>query len=141
MRSAINQAAYNSQLSAADLENERLTEQASLAVFFFEIRAQDRLQKIYDDTIAADKKALDYAKAQFETGVADQLAVVQAENTLQTVQAAAAGIGVARAQYEHAIGVLVGKSPSEFSFAVKPSTTAPPPIPIGVPSQLAGTPP
>ena len=52
------QAQYAAQVSAADLENERLTEQASLAEYFFEIRGQDMLQKIYDDTVAADQKAL-----------------------------------------------------------------------------------
>ena len=52
------QAQYAAQVSAADLENERLTEQASLAEFFFEIRGQDKLQKIFDETVEADQKAL-----------------------------------------------------------------------------------
>jgi len=62
--------------------------------------------------------------------------VVQAENTLQTVQAQATNLGVARAQYEHAIALLVGKSASEFTLPVKPVLSTPPPIPIGIPSQL-----
>jgi NodT family efflux transporter outer membrane factor (OMF) lipoprotein len=136
VRSAVNQAVYNSQLSAADLENEKLTEQSSLAAYLFEIRGQDVLQKIYNDTIAADKKSLDYTRAQFETGVGDQISVVEAQTTLQTAIAAAANVGVLRAQYEHAIAVLIGKNPTEFSIPVKPLMTAPPPIPIGVPSQL-----
>jgi len=136
VRSAVNQAAYNSQLSAADLENERLTEQSSLAVYFFEIRGQDALQKLFNDTIVADKKQLDITTAQYETGVGDQISVVEAQTTLQTAQADATNVGVLRAQYEHAIAVLVGKNPSQFSIPVKPSITAPPPIPIGVPSQL-----
>ena len=96
VRSAINQATYNSQLSAADLENERLTEQSSLAVYFFEIRGQDALQKLYNETIAADKKSLEYTRAQYETGVGDQISVVEAQNTLQTAQANATNLGVLR---------------------------------------------
>src|SRR5690242_9192677 len=61
VRNAIRQAQYNAQLSAADLENVRLTEQASLAVFFFELRGQDALQKILNDTVEADKKSVDLA--------------------------------------------------------------------------------
>jgi NodT family efflux transporter outer membrane factor (OMF) lipoprotein len=136
IRYAINQAQYDTQLSAADLENERLTEQSALAVYFFELRGQDALQKLYNDTIAADKKMLAYTKTQFETGIGTQISVVEAQNTLDTAIAAAAGIGVARAQDEHAIAVLIGKSPSQFSMPVRPLLAEPPEIPIGVPSQL-----
>ena len=61
VRNTVHASQYTAQLSAADLENERLTEQASLAEYFFEIRGQDALQKILDDTVDADKKALDIA--------------------------------------------------------------------------------
>lgn len=136
IRNTINSAAYNSQMSEADLENERLTEQASLATFFFQIRGQDALQKLFNDTIAYYRQQLDYTRAQFETGVGDQISVVEAQNTLESAEAAATNLGIARAQYEHAIAVLIGKSPSQFSIPVKPSIVAPPEIPIGVPSQL-----
>ena len=62
--------------------------------------------------------------------------MVEAQTALQSAQAGATNVGIARAQYEHAIAVLVGKAASEFSIPVKPMTTAPPPIPVGVPSQL-----
>jgi NodT family efflux transporter outer membrane factor (OMF) lipoprotein len=136
VRNAIRQAQYNAQNSNALLENERLTEQASLAVFFFELRGQDALQKLFNDTVAADKKTVDYTRAQFETGVGLEISLVEAENTMQNAQAVATGLGVARAQYAHAIAVLIGKSPSSFSIPVKPLNTSPPPIPVGVPSQL-----
>jgi len=136
VRNAVRAAQYNAQLSAADLENERLTEQAGLAVYFFEIRGQDALQKLFNDTIVADRKALDYTRAQFETGITDEIAVVEAANTLQNAQAAATNLGVARAQFEHAIAVLVGRVASNFSIPVKVLKAVPPPIPIGVPSQL-----
>jgi len=136
VRNTVRQAQYAAQLSAADLENERLTEQASLAQFFFEIRGQDDLQKIFNDTVEADQKALDLTRSLYETGIDDQISVVEAETTLQSAQAGATNVGIARAQYEHAIAVLVGKDPSNFSIPVKPMTVAPPPIPVGVPSEL-----
>ena len=136
VRNTVRESQYAAQVSAADLENERLTEQASLAEYFFEIRGQDQLQQIYDDTVEADKKALELTRALYETGIDDQISVVEAETTLQSVEAGATNVGIARAQYEHAIAVLIGKSPSTFSIPVRPMTVAPPPIPIGVPSQL-----
>jgi len=136
VRNTVREQQYAAQVSAADLENERLTEQASLAEYFFEIRGQDRLQQIYNDTVEADQKALELTRVLYETGIDDQISVVEAETTLHSVEAGATNVGIARAQYEHAIAVLIGKSPSTFSILVKPMTVAPPPIPIGVPSQL-----
>jgi len=136
VRNTVRQSQYAAQVSAADLENERLTEQASLAQFFFEIRGQDQLQKIFNDTVAADQKALDLTRSLYETGIDDEISVVEAETTLQSAQAAATNIGIARAQFEHAIAVLVGKAATNFSIPVKPMTSAPPPIPVGLPSEL-----
>ena len=136
VRNTVRQAQYAAQVSAADLESERLTEQASLAEYFFEIRGQDQLQKIYNDTVDADQKAYDLTRALYEAGIDDQISVVEAETTLQSAQAGATNVGIARAQYEHAIAVLIGKAASNFSIPVKPMTVAPPPIPIGVPSEL-----
>jgi NodT family efflux transporter outer membrane factor (OMF) lipoprotein len=136
VRNTIHEAQYNAQLSAADLENERLSEQASLAVFFFELRGQDALQKIFDETVEADKKSVDLSRARYETGVDDEISLVQAENALQTAQSEGTNLGIARAQFEHAIAVLIGANPSGFSIPVKPLNAAPPVIPVGVPSQL-----
>ena len=136
IRNTIHEQQYNAQLSAADLENEKLTEQASLAEFFFEIRGQDALQKLLNDTVVADQKALDLANARYETGVDDRISVVEAQATLQTVQSQAINLGVARAQFEHAIAVLVGANPSQFSIPIKPLLTNSPPVPVGMPSAL-----
>jgi NodT family efflux transporter outer membrane factor (OMF) lipoprotein len=136
VRNTVHQSQYAAQVSAADLENERLTEQASLAQFFFEIRGQDELQKIFNDTVDADQKALDLTRALYETGIDDQISVVEAETTLQSAQAGATNVGIARAQFEHAIAVLVGKAATNFSILVRPMTVAPPPIPVGMPSEL-----
>jgi NodT family efflux transporter outer membrane factor (OMF) lipoprotein len=136
VRNTVRQAQYSAQVSAADLENERLTEQAGLATFFFEIRGQDALQQILDSTVAQDQKALELTRSQYELGLTDRIAVVQAETTLESAQAQATNLGIARAQFEHAIALLVGKPASEFSIPVKPVLTTPPPIPVGLPSQL-----
>jgi NodT family efflux transporter outer membrane factor (OMF) lipoprotein len=136
VRNTVRQAHYAAQVSAADLENERLIEQASLAEYFFEIRGQDELQKIYDETVAADQKAYELTRSLYEAGIDDQISVVEAETTLRSAEAGATNVGIARAQYEHAIAVLIGKAASNFSIPVKPMTVAPPPIPVGIPSEL-----
>lgn len=136
VRNTVREAQYAAQVSAADLENERLTEQASLAEYFFEIRGQDKLKQIYNETVEADQKALELNKAAYENGVGDQISVVEAQTTLESAQAGATNVAIARAQYEHAIAMLIGKAASGFSIPVKPMTVAPPPIPVGVPSDL-----
>jgi NodT family efflux transporter outer membrane factor (OMF) lipoprotein len=136
VRNTVHASQYNAQLSAADLENERLTEQASLAEYYFEIRGQDALQQILNDTVAADKKAVESEQARYDTGVDDQISLVESKTTLASAESAAINLGIARAQYEHAIAMLVGKQASTFSIPVEPKTSAPPPIPIGLPSQL-----
>jgi NodT family efflux transporter outer membrane factor (OMF) lipoprotein len=73
---------------------------------------------------------------QYETGIVDRISVVQAETALRSAEAAAINVGVARSQYEHAIATLIGKPASDFTMPVRAVTTAPPPIPVGVPSQL-----
>jgi outer membrane protein TolC len=72
VRNQVRSSQYNAQVSAADLANERLTEQASLAEYFFEIRGQDALQKILDEAVDADKKSLDAEQGRYDTGVDDR---------------------------------------------------------------------
>jgi NodT family efflux transporter outer membrane factor (OMF) lipoprotein len=136
IRNAVRQSEYNAQVSAADLQLETLTEQAALAQFFFEIRGQDMLQKILNDTVAADQRSLNYAQAQYSTGIGDYISVEEAATTLQSAQASAAAAALLRAQYEHAIAMLTGKIATDFSMPVRPLIYTPPAIPTGVPSQL-----
>jgi NodT family efflux transporter outer membrane factor (OMF) lipoprotein len=136
IRNQVHEAQYTAQVSAADLENERLTEQASLAEFFFEIRGQDELQQILNETVAYDQKALDVAQGAYDAGTGDYISVVGARTTLQTTQSSAINVGLARAQYEHAIAVLLGKVATDFSIPTKPMIYTAPAIPTGVPSQL-----
>ena len=136
IRNEVREAQYTAQASAADLQVETLTEQSSLAEYYFEIRGQDMLQKILDETVVADQKSLDYNHAQYDTGVGDYISVAEAKTTLEAAQSAAINVGVLRAQYEHAIAMLLGKIPTDFSVPVKPMVYTAPPIPTGVPSQL-----
>ncbi len=136
IRNSIREQQYAAQVSAADLENERLIAHADLAQFFFQLRGQDALLALLNQTIADYQKTLDYTRAQYETGVGTQISVVEAETSLRNAQAAATNVGINRAQFEHAIAVLMGVNPSTFSVPVKPLDHTPPAIPLGLPSQL-----
>ena len=136
IRNEVHEAEYTAQASEADLESEKLTEQASLAEYYFEIRGQDMLQQILNQTVAADQKALDANQGAYDAGTDDYISVVEARATLQAAQAAAINVGLSRAQYEHAIAVLLGKVATDFSIPVKAMVYNPPSIPTGVPSQL-----
>ena len=136
IRNEVREAQFAAQVSAADLENEKLIEQATLAETYFQLRGQDALEKVLQDTVESDKKALDLNKSLYETGINDYSSVAGAESTLRSAESAALNVGVLRAQYEHAIATLLGKPASDFSIAVKPLLIVPPPIPTGIPSQL-----
>ncbi|HEX4378958.1 MAG TPA: efflux transporter outer membrane subunit [Candidatus Acidoferrum sp.] len=127
---------YAAQVSAADLANTKLSQESSLAQLLFEIRGQDSLQKLFDDTVAADRKTVDYAQAQYDTGVGDKISLAEAQTALRNAESAAIAVRLSRAQFEHALAVLVGKTPAEVSIPVKALNSVPPPIPIGVPSHL-----
>jgi NodT family efflux transporter outer membrane factor (OMF) lipoprotein len=124
------------QASAADLANARLTAQAELAVDYFQLRSQDALIDLTNATVKAYAESLEVTRAQYETGIGSDEALVQAQVQLQTTQAQATNLGIARAQYEHAIAVLVGQPASTFSVAAAQSTVRPPAVPFGVPSAL-----
>ncbi|MGA8706100.1 MAG: efflux transporter outer membrane subunit [Steroidobacteraceae bacterium] len=124
------------QASAADLENTRLTAQAELAVDYFQLRTQDSLKALLDAAVSAYQESLDLTRAQFETGIGTEESVAQAQVQLETTRAESTNLGIARAQYEHAIALLVGQPASTFAIPVQPLNAGPPAIPVGVPSQL-----
>ena len=136
VRNTVREYQYATQVSAAELENERLTEQADLAEYYFELRGQDSLQDLYRKTVEADQKSLDLTKALSETGIDYDENVAEAEITLENAQEAATGVATNRAIYEHAIAMLIGKPASSFSMPTKGLTTLVPAIPVGVPSEL-----
>lgn len=136
IRNEVRTAEYNAQVSAADLQLEKLTEQAALAQYFFEIRGQDMLQQILTQTLQNDQQAVDAAQGAYDAGVGDYISVVEARTTLQSARASLTAVKLSRAQYEHAIAMLTGKVATDFSLPVRPLIYTPPPIPTGVPSQL-----
>jgi NodT family efflux transporter outer membrane factor (OMF) lipoprotein len=126
----------SAQASAGDLEGARLSFQAELAQDYFQLRTLDAQKQLLDATVATFEQSLELTKNQYASGVASQADVVQAETQLKTTQAQAIDVGVQRAQVEHAIALLIGKPASNFSLPAAPLTTIPPPMPIGVPSEL-----
>jgi NodT family efflux transporter outer membrane factor (OMF) lipoprotein len=136
IRNTVNASAYGAQASAADLANTRLSMQADLAVDYFELRSQDSLKQLLDTTVQAYQESLRLTKVLYATGIDNDESVAQAETQLESTEAQDTNVGILRSQYEHAIAVLVGQPASTFSISVEPLKTPPPPIPIGVPSQL-----
>jgi NodT family efflux transporter outer membrane factor (OMF) lipoprotein len=126
----------SAQASAADLESSRLSLQISLASSYFQLRSLDGQRKLFDDTVDTFARSLDLTRKRFEQGVASRGDVAQAETQLESARAQAIDVGLARAQLEHAIAVLVGVPASDFSVAAAPLDTTPPAIPAGVPSTL-----
>jgi len=120
IRNEVREAEYGAQVSAADLENEKLVEQATLAETYFQLRGQDALEKVLNDTVESDKKALEINKTLYETGINDYLSVAAAESTLKSAESAALNVGISRAQYEHAIATLLGKPATDFSKVETP---------------------
>jgi NodT family efflux transporter outer membrane factor (OMF) lipoprotein len=136
VRNTVKANAINAQGNVADIATWTLREQALLAEDYFRLRGQDALKKIFDDTVAAYGKSLELVKALRDTGIGSEKAVVQAETQLATTEAQATNIGIARAQYEHALAVLIGRPPSSFSLPVMPLDSNPPEVPMTVPSRL-----
>ena len=124
------------QASAADLAVVNLTMHADLAVDYFAARTLDAEEKLLQDTVGQYQQALQLNEERYKGGLASEVEVEQARTILETTQAQLVDVGVTRTQYEHAAAVLVGKPPADFSLPPLPLTTPPPPIPVGVPSEL-----
>ena len=136
VRNSVEASADEAQATAADLENTRLSLHAELAFDYFQLRALDSQKQLLDDTVVAYRKALELTQVRHSGGVDSDEAVAQAETLLQQTIAQDTDLGIARAQLEHAIAVLVGKVASSFSIAVAPLNASPPAVPLGVPSQV-----
>ena len=136
IRREVDEAKFAAQISAADLENEKLTEQAALAEYYFEIRGEDQLQAQFNQAVELDKKLLEIAEAAYQSGTGDQQSVLTARQSLESAQSSAINVGLARGQYEHAVALLLGKPASDFSIPVRAMVYGAPAIPTGVPAQL-----
>jgi NodT family efflux transporter outer membrane factor (OMF) lipoprotein len=124
------------QASAADLATAALSLHAELALDYIELRAADAQAQLLNDTVKAYTQALSLTQSRLAGGEAPASDVAQAQTQLDTVQVQATDIGVARAQYEHAIAILIGRPPAAFSLPPRPLTLRPPAIPVGLPSEL-----
>ena len=124
------------QASAGDVETIRLSLHAELAIDYFELRSLDAQKKLLDETLVAYQKALDLTQHRFDGGLSSRAEVAQARTQLETTRAQDIGVGVARATFEHAIAILMGRTPEGLALAAVPLNTTPPVIPVGIPSQL-----
>lgn len=124
------------QASAADLATVNLSIHADLAVDYFQARSLDAEEQLLNSTVVQYQEALDLTESRFEGGIASEVEVEQARTQLKTTQAQAVDVGVLRAQFEHAVAILLGKPPAGFSLPPLPLTAPPPRIPVSVPSDL-----
>jgi len=136
IRRSIAASTANAQVSAADLENAKLTFQAELASDYFQLHGLDGDAALLADAVKSYAEFLQLTRNRYAGGVASLGDVAQAETQLETTRGQLVDVGVQRAQFEHAIAILIGKPPSEFSIPAAAITTLPPAIPIGVPSAL-----
>jgi NodT family efflux transporter outer membrane factor (OMF) lipoprotein len=136
LRRAVEASADTAQASAAQLALTQLSTQATLAQLYFQIRTLDLDQKILNENVSAYKKALKLTENRYVSGVAARSDIIQAQSLVDVSQAQAIDNGVARAKFEHAIAVLIGKPASCFSLAPDPLNIEPPVIPVYVPSVL-----
>ncbi len=140
IRLTVQQAHAQAQASAAVAANVDLTLHAELATDYFALRGLDSQIKLLTSTVADLQHQLDLTQRRFAGGVATAVDVAQAQTQLETVRAQLVDLGVARAQYEHAVGTIANYDLSSFSIPASPLGQPPemalPKIPLGVPSQL-----
>ncbi|OHC62035.1 MAG: RND transporter [Rhodocyclales bacterium GWA2_65_20] len=127
------------QASAADLQAALLSAQATLVQTYMQLRSNDAQRRLLERTLAAYERSLQITRNRYEAGVAGRVDVAQAETQLKSTQAQLIGLGAQRAQFEHAIAVLVGRAPADFELqpaAALPALPALPPPPVALPSAL-----
>jgi NodT family efflux transporter outer membrane factor (OMF) lipoprotein len=124
------------QASAADLATVNLSLHADLAIDYFQARSLDAEEQLLTSTVKEYEDALELTESRFQGGLSSEVEVQQAKTQLDTTRALAIDVDVLRAQYEHAVAILIGKPPAEFSLPPLPLTAPPPLIPISMPSEL-----
>jgi NodT family efflux transporter outer membrane factor (OMF) lipoprotein len=136
VRRTVNVSKEEAQATAADLQTALLSLQAELAVDYFEARANDAEEKLLLDTVKSYEEAYRITNNRFQGGVSGESDVDQAKTQLEDARVQASDVNIQRAQYEHAIAVLLGQPPASFTLAQRPLDTRPPAIPVGLPSEL-----
>jgi NodT family efflux transporter outer membrane factor (OMF) lipoprotein len=124
------------QASAADVATARLSAQGTLAGDYLQLRIADELKRLLDESATAYAESLRITHNQQQAGTTDLSAVAQAEAQLEATRAQSIATGVTRAQFEHAIAVLIGVPPAEFSIAPTNFVIQIPDVPPGLPSVL-----
>lgn len=132
----VDSASASAQASAADLASARLAAQGELATNYFSIRQTDAQQALLASTIDGYQRTLQITQNRYAAGIAAKTDVLQAQTQLANAQSEALGLEQQRAQLEHAIAVLLGRAPADFSLAVAPWKASVPQVPLGVPSTL-----
>ncbi|MGV2896453.1 efflux transporter outer membrane subunit [Achromobacter sp. AGC78] len=122
--------------SLADLGATRLSAQAALVQTYFQLRVLDEQKRLLDATVAAYERSLKLTQNRYEVGVAGQADVAVARTQVESTRAQSIDLDWQRGQYEHAIAVLMGQAPSQFSLAPAVFTLQLPQIPVGLPSEL-----
>jgi NodT family efflux transporter outer membrane factor (OMF) lipoprotein len=136
VRRSVAAAREEAQATAADYETAKLSLEAELALDYFELRSADAQKQLLDDTVKAYTDNLHLTLNRFKGGVAPKADVAQAQTQLDTTRVQDTDVTVQRAQFEHAIAILIGKPPAEFTLAAAPLSYQPPNTPIGLPSEL-----
>jgi NodT family efflux transporter outer membrane factor (OMF) lipoprotein len=136
VRRSVAAAREEAQATAADYETAKLSLEAELALDYFELRSADAQKQLLDDTVKAYTDNLQLTLSRFKGGVAPKADVAQAQTQLDTTRVQDTDVTVQRAQFEHAIAILIGKPPANFTLAAVPLNNQPPSIPIGLPSEL-----
>jgi NodT family efflux transporter outer membrane factor (OMF) lipoprotein len=136
VRRSVAAAREEAQATAADYETAKLSLEAELAMDYFELRSADAQKQLLDDTVKAYTDNVQLTLRRFKGGVAPKADVAQAQTQLDTTRVQDTDVTVQRAQFEHAIAILIGKPPAEFSLATAPLHYQPPSTPIGLPSEL-----
>lgn len=126
----------NAQASAADLASARLSAQGTLAGDYLQLRIADELKRLLDNSASYYAESLRITRNQYAAGIIAQSDVSQAEAQLLSTQAQAVATGVTRAQFEHAIAVLIGVPPADLSIPPTDVVIAIPEVPPGLPSAL-----
>jgi NodT family efflux transporter outer membrane factor (OMF) lipoprotein len=136
VRRTVAAAREEAQATAADYETAKLSLEAELALDYFELRSADAQKQLLDDTVKVYTDNLQLTLRRFKGGVAPKADVAQAQTQLDTTRVQDTDVTVQRAQFEHAIAILIGRPPADFSLVTAPLNYQPPSFPIGLPSEL-----
>jgi NodT family efflux transporter outer membrane factor (OMF) lipoprotein len=136
VRRTVESSREQAQASAADLATVNLSMHADLAVDYFQARSLDAEEQLLLSTVKQYEQALELTQTRFQGGFSSEVEVQQAKTQLETTRALAIDVGVLRAQFEHAVAILIGKPPADLTLPPLPLTAPPPAIPVSMPSEL-----